>query len=117
MRKEEVLEGAIRAVLSGGSRVKEANDFIYSFVELAEAFEPSLALFQNPDDDVRFFASNIIYSKVKKHWATQLNAAQQDEIYRFLISVVENPAQYNASSEVRGSSQFRAFLNRVILSL
>jgi hypothetical protein len=46
-----------------------------------------------------------------------LNAAQQDEIYRFLISVVENPAQYNGSSEMRGSSQFRAFLNRVILSL
>ena len=117
MSKKSELEGAIKVVLNGGNNVREANDFIIRFVELAESWEASLGLFQNPDEHVRYFVSNIIYTKVKKHWTTQLSASQQDEIYRFLISVVENPSQYNGSTDLRSSPQFRAFLNRIILSL
>ena len=117
MIKASEVESAIRIVLNGGSNVREANDFIIRFVELAESWEASLGLFQSPDEHIRYFVSNIIYTKVKKHWVSQLNAAQQEEIYRFLISVVENPSQYNCSTNLRGSSQFRAFLNRVLLSL
>ena len=93
MIKASEVESAIRIVLNGGSNVREANDFIIRFVELAESWEASLGLFQSPDEHIRYFVSNIIYTKVKKHWVSQLNAAQQEEIYRFLISVVENPGR------------------------
>ena len=112
------LEAAIQGLIGGDAQaIRQANSFLLSFVDTEAAWSSSLELFQSPNEHVRFFASNILYTKVKRHW-TQLNSAQQDEIYRFLINVVENFGQYNsATTNLKGSNEYQAFLGRVILSL
>lgn len=115
------LEAAIQSLISGdATALREANTFLLSFVETQDSWKASLDLFQSPNEHVRFFASNILYTKVKRHWV-QLNATQQDEIYRFLINVVENLGQYNSATagtgNLKGSNEYQAFVGRAILSL
>ena len=89
----DTLEAAILSLVSGdATALREANSFLLGFVETADAWKASLDLIQSPNEHVRFFASNILYTKVKRHWQ-QLNSTQQDEIYRFLINIVENLGQ------------------------
>ena len=117
----DTLEAAILSLVSGdATALREANSFLLGFVETADAWKASLDLIPSPNEHVRFFASNILYTKVKRHWQ-QLNSTQQDEIYRFLINVVENLGQYTSATagtgNLKGSNEHQAFVGRAILSL
>ena len=60
------LEHAIVSVLSG-QNVSAANDYILKFVDTDQSWTASMTLCakQSDNDSVRYFAANILYSKVK----------------------------------------------------
>lgn len=60
------LEQAIISVLSG-QNIAAANEFILKFVETDQSWTASMTLCakQSDNDSVRYFAANILYSKVK----------------------------------------------------
>jgi hypothetical protein len=115
------LESAINGLLSGDNvQISRSNEFLIQFVETNDAWKASLDLFQSSNEHVRFFASNILYTKIKRHWS-QLSSSQQDDIYRILINIVENLGQYNTATTLngsaRGSNEYHAFVGRILLSL
>ena len=105
------LEHAILSLFSGAS-VAESNEFIIAFVETDAAWGAALALFAHQNDVVAYFAANIIYTKIKKHWS-QLPGEQRDSLFRMLMSVIDEAGLASSSP----SSSRRQFLNRVMLSL
>lgn len=111
------LEGAIVSLLRGES-IAEANAFILSFAETESAWQPCTILISSPttSDPVRFFAANILYTKIRKHWH-QLNSEQRDNLFLFLMGVVSSLT--GAASEVNNmlTGDRKMFVSRVILSL
>lgn len=104
------MEKAILTLFSGGASAAESNEFIIGFVETDAAWGEALALFAHQSDVVAYFAANIIYTKIKKHWS-QLPGEQRDSLFRVLMSVIDEAGSQGVSAPRR------QFLNRVMLSL
>ena len=62
------LEQAILSVLSG-SNVSAANDYILKFVETDQSWAASMTICKTrcDNDNLRYFAANILYTKVGQH--------------------------------------------------
>lgn len=81
------LEQAIVALLTG-QNVIEANKFLLAFTDSDEAWLGSIRVIQNSTDyAARYFAANILYTKVRKHWS-QLGETERNQIYAFLSETV-----------------------------
>lgn len=63
------LEQAIGSVLTG-SNVSAANEYILKFVETDEAWAAAMLICKGrvDNDNIRYFAANILYTKVKTIW-------------------------------------------------
>ena len=109
MAKE--LEIVISQLLHG-INVVESNQYLLEFVEKDVAWEASLELFNAADPDVRYFASNIVYSKIKKiaQW-NQLSELQRNEIFDILIAHLNLATQTVGA----GGNIYTNFLDRLIL--
>ena len=57
------LEEMIISLLTG-ININEINQYIIQFIETDEAWASSTSLFSSTNDNVRFFAANIVYTKV-----------------------------------------------------
>ncbi len=80
-------EQAIVALLTG-QNVIEANKFLLTFTDSDEAWLASIRCIQRSNDyAVRYFAVNILYTKVRKHWS-QLAENERNQIYTFLSETV-----------------------------
>jgi hypothetical protein len=102
------LEIVISNILSGGPGMIPANDYLLHFIETEAAWGGALGLFDCTNIQIRYFAANIVYTKVKKHWV-QLNEAQQQEIFVYLLEYITQ-ASVNAGDN-------KIFLDRVLLCL
>ena len=102
------LEIVISNILSGGPAMIPANDYLLHFIETEAAWGGALGLFDCTNIQIRYFAANIVYTKVKKHWV-QLNEAQQQEIFVYLLEYITQ-ASVNAGDN-------KIFLDRVLLCL
>lgn len=105
------LENAIQAVSLGNpSQVADANAFLLSFVESDEAWQPALDLVQTSTDDfISSFASNFLYTKIRKHWS-RLNSDQRQAVFNVLS------AKLNALASHHGVVN-KLVVNRVSLAL
>lgn len=57
------LEQMIISLLTG-ININEVNQYILQFVETEECWTSSTSLFSSSNADVRYFAANIVYTKV-----------------------------------------------------
>lgn len=57
------LEQMIISLLTG-ININEVNQYILQFVETTECWTSSTSLFSSSNEDVRYFAANIVYTKV-----------------------------------------------------
>lgn len=74
-------ELAIVSVLSG-SNVVAGNLFILKFIETEQSWISSMMICTNNDNDyIRYFAANILYTKVNKQPLTSLLKFTGNEIY------------------------------------
>jgi len=107
------LESVIANILNG-VRVSEFNQYLLEFAETDAAWEASLGLFNSANPDVRFFAANIVYQKVRKgaQWG-QLNEDQRNSIFGIMISHLGSETQRIAAAGDRLGS----FLDRIVLCL
>lgn len=106
------LEQVIANILTG-KLVSESNQYLLEFAETDAAWEASLGLFSSANPDVRFFAANIVYQKVRKgaQWG-QLNEEQRNDIFSILIQHLGSETQSIASG-----ARLSSFLDRIILCL
>jgi hypothetical protein len=58
------LEQMIISLLTG-ININDINQYIVQFIETPEAWTASTSLFSSTNDDVRYFAANILYTKVR----------------------------------------------------
>lgn len=58
------LEQMIISLLTGVN-INDINQYIVQFIETPEAWAASTSLFSSTNDDVRYFAANILYTKVR----------------------------------------------------
>ena len=87
MEASLLMEQAISALLAGNN-VSEANSFLLSFADNDQAWMASILCIQrNTDDAVRYFAANILYTKVRKHWSL-LGETERNQVYTFLSETV-----------------------------
>jgi transportin-3 len=96
-----------------GQATQEDITYMMGFVDTEAAWALSMQLLSVANDQVRYFAANIIYTKVKKNWV-QLGAEQQQEVRNRLwlaINIEQNGAEY-----IGASQGMRAFLGRVVLA-
>ena len=100
------LEIVISNILSGGPAMIPANDYLLHFIETEAAWGGALGLFDCTNIQIRYFAANIVYTKVKKHWV-QLNEAQQQEIFVYLLEYITQ-ASVNAGDN-------KIFLDRCLM--
>jgi len=61
--REVTLEEMITSLLTG-ININEINQYIVQFIETDAAWTESTSLFSSMNEDVRFFAANIVYTKV-----------------------------------------------------
>ena len=108
----QILEQSILGVFTG-SAVAEGNAYILSAVETDAVWGDALALFDHHNEVVRFFASNIVYTKVKRHWG-QLGVEQKESLFRVLMAVLDNAATLVGGGYV--SATLRQFFTRIMLS-
>jgi hypothetical protein len=64
--REVTLEEMITSLLTG-ININEINQYIVQFIETDAAWTASTSLFSSANEDVRFFAANIIYTKVSNN--------------------------------------------------
>jgi hypothetical protein len=105
------LEAAIRAVSCGGpAQVAEANTFLLAFVESDEAWQPALDLVRSSTNDfISSFASNFLYTKIRKHWS-KLNQEQRQEVFGILSVKLNDLAKQSAAVN-------KLVVNRLALAL
>ena len=60
------LEQMIISLLTG-ININEINQYIIQFIETPESWTASTSLFTSLNEDVRYFAANIVYTKVRIH--------------------------------------------------
>ena len=60
------LEQMIISLLTG-ININEINQYIVQFIETPESWTASTSLFTSLNEDVRYFAANIVYTKVRIH--------------------------------------------------
>jgi hypothetical protein len=114
----DVLETVISSVFSCTSNAEQSqsNQWIFEFVEKAEAWTAAIQVINKNIQSIDvgssgyicFFAANIIYTKVKKHWELLSSSQQFDIINAF--NVILN---YIISNNLSCS---KAFLDRFLLS-
>ena len=103
------METAIQSIFSGSPTAAESNEFLLAFVETEAAWGEALALFNSESLSVRYFAANIIYNKVKRHWP-QLNGQQRDSLLQVLLGSL------TSSSGKNDLSSQKPFVNRVMMA-
>ena len=105
------LENAIRAVSMGNpSQVADANAFLLAFVESDDAWQPALDLVETATDDfISSFASNFLYTKIRKHWSS-LNPDQRHAVFNVLSTKLNALAMHPGVAN-------KLVVNRVSLAL
>ena len=107
------MEQAISALLAGNN-VTEANSFLLSFADNDEAWLASILCIQrNTDDAVRYFAANILYTKVRKHWSL-LGETERNQVYTFLSETVVNVGSDASNANMNPTRKVRKFLAMVL---
>ncbi len=105
----QAFEQAICNILAGQS-LSESNEYLLQYIETELAWQASFSLFDSVRPDKRYFAANIILTKLNRHWG-QLNAMQHTEMFEYLMRYLET------TRPGMGSFDDRPFMNRVILCL
>ena len=78
---------AIVALLTG-QNVVEANNFLIAFTDSDEAWLASIRCIEGSNDfAVKYFAANILYTKVRKHWS-QLAENGRTQVYASLANML-----------------------------
>jgi hypothetical protein len=104
------LEAVIVALASGDpTRIASANTFLISYMETDASWRPCLDLVGSSNDFIRAFASNFLYTKLRKHWS-KLNAEQRNEVFSILSMKIQELARGSALIE-------RMVVNRLSLAL
>jgi hypothetical protein len=105
------LESAI-LLLSHGSpdQISAANKFLMAFIETDDAWRPALELVSvSQNDYVCSFASNLVYTKLRKHW-NKLNQPQRQEVFGILSEKLKQLA-------LKPSVNNKMVVNRIALAL
>ena len=94
-----------------GQGTKEDNIFLIHFVEDVTAWAPSIELFNSANGHVRYFAANIVYTKLRKH-LNQLSDQKKEELYSFFPQMLI----HLSSSYVSSSPVHKSYVSRLILA-
>jgi len=76
-------------MLLSGTNVEQSNDFLASYVETESAWFTSLELLCSSNENVQYFVSNMLYTKVKKHWQ-YLMPAQQEQVRSIIFKTISS---------------------------
>jgi len=106
------LHDLIEKSLHGRASQQEMH-YMYQFADTKDAWTLSMQLFSSPSEQVRYFAANLVYTKVKKDWS-QLSVDQQTGLLQELKRSIN--LDQNSLGYIGASPGLRAFLGRVILS-
>ena len=109
MEASLLMEQAISALLAGNN-VTEANSFLLNFADDDQAWLASILCIQrNTDDAVRYFAANILYTKVRKHWSL-LGETERNQVYTFLSETVVNVGSDGRNTNMNPNRKVRKCL-------
>lgn len=104
------LEAVIMALASSDpARIASANSFLISYMETDASWKPCLDLVGSPNDFIRAFASNFLYTKLRKHWS-KLSIEQRNEVFSILSTKIQEIARAPTVAE-------RMVVNRLALAL
>ncbi len=102
-----------------GRFVTENNELLSSFIVRDDAWQPTMDLFVSDKEEVRYFAANMLYGKLKKEVENASNELLGN-VFQFLQNIIDSFSQYYSFGEVVSTSLSntnKAFFNKVFLSL
>jgi hypothetical protein len=111
------LQKAIISVLSG-INVSAANEYILKVVDTDEAWNASMMICTGSDNDhIRYFAANILYTKVRRHWS-QLPEEKREFLTTFLSNIILAVGNEGHTLPTAGiTHSLKLFLDRIVLTL